>query len=217
MTKKAIKKKNRRGEITLQILESLANVAMGSVDLFLAFLNAGYGASYGKFEYELSKIRRERARTELERRSRGEKEQPERLIRERYHSFMYKLKRDGLVKENAGSQRGAKQIFITSKGRRKLVSLQKQRVAVLPEVTYPNVKGKTLIIVTFDVPEEERRKRDWLRTVLKRIGFTMVQKSVWIGKMQLPEAFIKDLKTMHLVGCVEIFSVTRTGSLRRFG
>ena len=95
----------------------------------------------------------------------------------------------------------------------KLKILKKQPIGPLLEKTYEKESSERVTIVIFDIPEKERRKRDWLRAVLKNLGLKMIQKSVWIGKVKIPEALIKDLKRLNLIECVEIFEVSRTGSL----
>jgi len=42
----------------------------------------------------------------------------------------------------------------------------------------------------------------------------MIQKSVWVGKIALPEEFLRDLHRLQLISYVEIFEVTRAGSLK---
>lgn len=74
--------------------------------------------------------------------------------------------------------------------------------------------GPTFIIVAFDIPEREKRKRNWLRQSLCRMGLSMVQKSVWIGRVKLPEDFIESLRHLKLADCVEIFEITKTGTLK---
>ena len=87
--------KNMRGKITLQILEALSGAALGAIDLFEVFISTPYGASLGDFERGLSRQRRKRSNND----SGG-------ADRARYYSFIYKLKRDGLIKEQ--KMRGVK-------------------------------------------------------------------------------------------------------------
>jgi len=47
-------------------------------------------------------------------------------------------------------------------------------------------------IVFFDIPEHKRKYRDYLRKVLKLVGFNEFQKSIWIYPYPVP-AFLKDL------------------------
>ena len=70
------------------------------------------------------------------------------------------------------------------------------------------------MIVSFDVPEKEKRKRGWLRSTLKNLGFRMLQKSVWIGKVKIPEAYLEDLKRLRLLSYIEIFAISKRGTIR---
>ena len=195
----------RKGELTRKILGAIENLAIDTFDLLDAFLSAGYGASYSKLKYELS--RREKARGRKSTESNVQRE-----TRQRYYNFIYKLKRDGLVEEKI---RKDKKIFtITKKGREKLLLLRDQNRKKLPKTPYSKEEGTKFIIVTFDVPEKERRKRDWLREALKNLGFKMIQKSVWLGKIKIPKIFLDDLVELKLIDFVEIFEVGRAGTLK---
>jgi len=45
------------------------------------------------------------------------------------------------------------------------------------------------------------------------LGFTMLQKSLWIGSNKIPEEFIEDLKEWKIIEYVHIFEVTKKGTL----
>ncbi|MBI2064532.1 MAG: hypothetical protein HYT62_00565 [Candidatus Yanofskybacteria bacterium] len=47
-------------------------------------------------------------------------------------------------------------------------------------------------IVFFDIPEHKRKYRDYLRKVLRLVGFNEFQKSIWIYPYPVP-SFLKDL------------------------
>lgn len=47
-------------------------------------------------------------------------------------------------------------------------------------------------IVFFDIPESRRRYRDYLRKILKRVGFYEFQRSIWVYPYPVPP-FLKDL------------------------
>ena len=84
----------------------------------------------------------------------------------------------------------------------------------MPDKQYD--KGETaLVIVSFDIPEEFRKKRDWLREVLRNLDFEMVHKSVWIGQSKIPSRMIKDLEIMDMFDYLQIFEVTKSGTLRK--
>jgi DNA-binding transcriptional regulator PaaX len=65
----------------------------------------------------------------------------------------------------------------------------------------------------FDIPERERKKRDWIRSQLVSFGFEPLQKSVWSGGSPLPKNFIEDIEIMNLDHCIHIFSVRDSGTL----
>ena len=69
----------------------------------------------------------------------------------------------------------------------------------------------TTLLVEYCV---ESKKQDWLREVLKHLGLKMVQRSVWVGHWELPEEFLEDLRNLHIVDCVEIFEVGKSGTLK---
>ena len=54
------------------------------------------------------------------------------------------------------------------------------------------------IIIAFDIPEKERKKRNWLRNQIKIFGYKMLQQSLWIGPGPLPDDFLKRLKDLKI-------------------
>jgi len=195
----------RKGGITLKILEAVSDLAINTIDLFEVFLSVGYGASYGKFQYELSKKQRERDQKSIEREMKNKAKQ-------NYYNLIYQLKRGGLIEEKEKNNK--KFFIITKKGKGKLSFLKKQHKESLPEVSYSSEENNKFIIFIFDIPEKEKRKRDWLREVLKKLGLKMIQKSVWIGKTKIPKEFLDDLFKLEIIDYVEIFEITKAGSLK---
>lgn len=47
-------------------------------------------------------------------------------------------------------------------------------------------------IVLFDIPEKKRQYRDYLRKILKRIGFKEMQRSIWINPYPVP-SFLSEI------------------------
>ena len=135
----------------------------------------------------------------------------------RFDVMLSKLKKDGLLKaENNGNA----SIKLTSKGKKYLTLLNRRRVDALPGNSYDIDKSGSrsrdkLIIVIFDIPECERRKRAWLRLALKNIGLRLIQQSVWMGKVKIPKEFLDDIRELHLANFVEIFEITKSGSLNQ--
>lgn len=192
-----------KGDVLLKVLEKMEETAVDAFDLFAAFLNAGYGASAGKLKYEFSKIQRNKIQTSLENET-----------KQKYYKLVYKLKRNGLIQEKTENK---KKIFaITNKGINKLTEMRLKVNKRPPSFYYPknDVENKFTIVI-FDVPETERRKRDWLRSALKNLDLRMIQKSVWIGKTKMPKQFLEDLNKMRMIDFVEIFEISKTGSLKQ--
>ncbi len=194
-----------KGKFALQILEKLAQTAVGASELFGAFLTAGYGASIGHVAY---------TQRQAQARSAKEKMDYEEYVKlqRRYHNILAWLKCDGLVVEE--KRKGGKFFRLTQKGLLRLRGLRERKKNILPRVDYSPPPNPTHTIVTFDIPERERKKRAWLRLVLKRLEFQMIQKSVWIGKVKIPKELIGDLRKLKIIEGVEIFEITKTGSLR---
>ena len=71
-----------------------------------------------------------------------------------------------------------------------------------------------MVIVIFDVPEKEKWKREWLRNTLRELGMKNVQKSVFIGKVKIPELFLENMRKLHAIDYVEIFEIGKTGTLK---
>ncbi|MBI5306087.1 CRISPR-associated endonuclease Cas2 [Candidatus Wolfebacteria bacterium] len=193
-----------KGEITLNILETIEDMAMTVVDLVVVISTSGYGASYSKLQYNLDKIRSGRISKEI-------KKDLAKQDRQKYYNLLYKLKKDGLMLENKNN----KILTLTKKGKNKIFSIRENLKKRLPDIHYEKESGGKNIIITFDVPENKRGKREWLREVLRNLDLQMIQKSVWVGKIKIPKKFIEDLRKLDLIDCVEIFEISKTGSLKQ--
>ena len=137
-------------------------------------------------------------------------QEEKRAQRRRYDNLVYRLKQQGLLE--VVEKEGKKFFRLTSEGKRKLA--KSREVPSLPSTHYETKKDERFVIVMFDIPEQERKKRAWLRAVLINLGFSMAQKSVWIGKVRIPQTLIDDLVKLNLDDFVEIFQVTKTGNLK---
>jgi len=193
-----------KGQYTLAILEIIKDIGTGLADLAEAFLRSPYGSSYARLEYTLKKVREERIE-----RARGV--EPQRRARERFYKLFYKLKEDGLIKDDRA---GRGFLSLTLKGKARLGVLKKRAENYLPPPNYPKEVGNKFVIVIFDIPERERRKRGWLRSALRNLSFRMTQKSVWLGQAKIPKAFLEDLHRLKLVDCIEIFEISKGGNLK---
>jgi len=190
-----------KGENRLKILEFIESAAQLIDDTFFIF-SLPYGTSYLRMEYLLRK-----------RQGQPAERKASQQVKRRFDDLIYRLKKDGLVCCSKKEQKNF--LGLTPKGKEILEKFRFNKTESLPAVDYKNEGDKTLKIIIFDIPEQERRKRDWLRSALKNLKFSMLQKSVWAGKMKLPQEFIKDLEKINLLAWVEIFSISKTGSLKQ--
>jgi len=135
--------------------------------------------------------------------------------RQKFYSLLNQLKRQGLVSKRKQEQNS--QWRITAQGTKYLTKL-KSKQGSSPKLfrrAYEKKNCADFMIVSFDVPERDRRKRNWLRTQLLALDFEMLQQSVWLGKVQIPEDFINDLRIYEMIPYVHIFSVSKSGSIIR--
>lgn len=193
-----------KGDITLKILEIIGNTVINAADVLTAISSSSYGASYGKMQREISKRQTERNSKKIE-------VEIKRENRQKYYNLISYLKRSGLIEEDIKSDK--KFFSLTQKGKEKLSFLKNKDKMSNPH--YDKEACNKFTIVIFDVPEEKRKKRDWLRFALSNIGFSMIQKSVWMGKVKIPKNFVDDLFKLKLMDCVEIFEISKTGSLEK--
>lgn len=57
-------------------------------------------------------------------------------------------------------------------------------------------------IVIFDIPEEKKEQRSWLRQELYLLEYRLLQESVFIGKHPLPKSLIKSIKQRRIGNCI---------------
>ena len=116
---------------------------------------------------------------------------------------LYRLKKKGLAENNN------KVWSITQKGKE---YLKNQFSEKLPKLKLIRAKGKVSqkknMIIIFDIPETERRKRDWLREALGVLNFSQLQKSVWIGPAPLPKDFLDSLDKIKIISYLRFFKAT---------
>ncbi len=110
-----------------------------------------------------------------------------------------RLKKLGLVEKKD------KNWIITNKGKK--YSREKLSRSFPKHAKKEKTDQKKKIVIVFDIPEKHRRKRDWLRVELMLLGFSPIQKSVWLGPAPLPKEFIENLNTMKILENLKFFKV----------
>lgn len=71
----------------------------------------------------------------------------------------------------------------------------------------PQAWDGTWRLVIFDVPEKYRYQRDYLRDLLKGLGFFQLQKSTWITPYPIPEFFASLLEEERIIAYARILHV----------
>lgn len=126
----------------------------------------------------------------------------------RHYALLQRLQDQGLLEgEKIGR---VKRWHITRKG----ISLlfDERRRMMLPK-TY--VHGSGVTVVSYDVPEKLRKERDCLRETLQMMGFDQAHQSVWFANKKVTKNFLLFLREHHLLECVHIFEITKTGTLKK--
>jgi hypothetical protein len=124
-----------------------------------------------------------------------------------WNTFLSRLKKEQLIKTD--SKRGI--IAITRKG----LSFVKNKPFFQRRIyrAIKNQDSDEIILVIYDIPENKRIWRDWLRFQLTNFDFALLQQSVWSGNNILPQEFVDDLKRFDLLSYVHILSVNKKGTL----
>ena len=185
-----------KGEIIYKILSSLESGVFDYIDFSNAFLKAGYGATSGKIRYEFSKIQNKRIDAQFNKQK-----------TRNFQRYLSKLKSEGLILKN-----NSKQIYLSEKGKNKLNKFQNS--FSLNKDLYKKKTGERVVVVSYDIPVAFNKERNILRDMLQMLGFHLIHKSVWIGKVALPERFIADLNRLGIIDYVEILEVTKNGTLK---
>ena len=107
-------------------------------------------------------------------------------------------KKEFIRKETTG-------IVLSEKGR-KFVERKMQALKTFSKLEGIS-KTKTLLVM-FDIPTERKAEREWFRWHLKKFGYILVQKSVWVGPSPLPKDFLSYIKEIHLENCIKTFKLS---------
>jgi DNA-binding transcriptional regulator PaaX len=135
---------------------------------------------------------------------------PERRVeskaKESFYNMLSRLKREGLIepsREQSGTWR------ITQKGKEWLAKYK----LLKKQVSEPTNEKDYLKIIAFDIPENQKAKRQWLRNTIAELGFSMLQKSLWIGENKLPSDFMKNLQILGIDKYVHVFAISKQGTI----
>jgi len=109
----------------------------------------------------------------------------------------YRLKKQGLIAQDPKQ----KIWYLTDKGR-EIVDYIENRYLLLQKPW-----DRKLRIVIFDIPEKKKRWREWLREELLLLQYHQLQKSVYVGKVPLPESLYKEIKKSPIGRRVFVFTL----------
>ncbi len=68
--------------------------------------------------------------------------------------------------------------------------------------------AKQDLIISFDIPEYKRKTRDWLRKQIIEFGYSLIQRSVWIGPSPLPKTFLEKLTEMDIKKSIKFMKLS---------
>src|SRR3989344_2574685 len=188
-------KELQQGFKKYMLLERLEYTALGLSDLWYVFATTPY-ASIGKINKKIRIVEDMRDRAESNA-----------IERRRVVVWLSRLKKDGIVEQKGLVWK------LTEIGRRELDHMRR-RLGLAAAYAKP-VKSDVIKIISFDIPEKMRGQRNWLRYALHNLKFTMLHKSVWMGKIELPEQFIKEIAFRKLTDYIEIMGITKQGTIRK--
>ncbi len=125
-------------------------------------------------------------------------------------TILSRLHKEGLVARDGVKKKSSWRI--TRKGKEHIRLSVSAESLPKGEYALPRKDGKARIVV-FDIPERQRRKRDWLRMQLLACDFAPLQKSVWTGTRPLPVELIEEIDALDLGAYVHIMSIGEKGTL----
>jgi len=73
-------------------------------------------------------------------------------------------------------------------------------------------KSPKNMIVMYDISHDKKKERDWFRRHLKRFGYIMIQKSIWVGPSPLPKSFLEYVKEIGLKNHLKTFKLAKSYS-----
>ncbi|MBI2630713.1 hypothetical protein HYW73_00660 [Candidatus Nomurabacteria bacterium] len=66
------------------------------------------------------------------------------------------------------------------------------------------------LIIMYDIPEHKRAEREWLRFHLRKFGYAMIHRSVWVGPSPLSPEFVSYIKQIHLKKNIKVMKLAKS-------
>ena len=183
------------------VLEILIEAGEDGLQFMSLFMTSPYGTSFNKFQKDLQNGK---WTGEIFSGTVSEKERFKKRA-SALQKLIKRMEQEGLVE--CGSR-----LCITKKGRKRYKDLKS--LSYNKGEMYPIIPANKIILFSFDIPETKRHYRNWLRSALTHLGFSMQHKSVWIGSNKLPKEFLKDIVEKKLMNYIVITEIGSEGSLR---
>jgi DNA-binding transcriptional regulator PaaX len=86
--------------------------------------------------------------------------------------------------------------------------ITKKGLLALTPYTSKELKNSRIMVI-FDIPEQERWKRRQLRSLLRELSFTQVQKSVWVSKYDSREYIKAEVQRLELEYAVFMYEARK--------
>ena len=196
-----------RGEKIFKILSVLEELVVGYLDLFEIICTT--------YPVTIPRVQKKMLERSGKRKIYFENLYWESKEKEKFRKLLYKLKQQGLIYEKKD-----KRLSLTEKGKNKL-KLLKIKFGLtktnnqLKNQNEPNNSDEDLLIIIYDIPEYERKKRNFLRNILTLNKFQFLQKSVWVKKGKVSDEFINFLKEIGVLDYSHLFKITRAGTIEK--
>ena len=197
-----LEEKLLKGELALKVLEAIADGAMALIDVFVAVSSpeTGFGSSLTKTLRKIDQLQERRESAVIETSEEEKKE-----IKRKLAVVIHRLKKDGFVKPRPTTYG-----WITAKG---LEKIERLKLAVFLKKKTTPVSEDSIKIFSFDIPQDLKGCREWLRSYMKSLDYSIVQKSVMMGTAKIPEEFLERLRGLELLQYIQIFTVGQKGTL----
>ena len=87
--------------------------------------------------------------------------------------------------------------------------LKKDRKPILKNFETIENNGPKNLLLLYDIPESQKKERDWFRRTLIKYSFVMIQRSVWVGPSPLPKEFLDYVRSIGLKDGIKTFKLEK--------
>jgi len=116
-----------------------------------------------------------------------------------FSQFIGYLQQKGYIRVKA--LEGVKGVMLTRKGMEKVLRIRRK-----VQGRKKRKDGKW-IMITFDIPEKQRKARDFLRDALIDMGYQKFQESVWVCPYDVYKETEEAVRSYGIIPCVKLFLI----------